>query len=314
MANELMKSHHDVVVEIGTHLLNSEEEYMISGVPGLTRNVQQVCHYVSLFFFLFTSRQFTSTFLDLEASVSRDDEVDSPYKDNDEDFIAEEDSSDGTTGSMTFEVFDRGTASTVAEESQAWTSFLERARSHANELKSSLETDCGWEESVVLHIGRCAQPELGIKAAFITPLVAETGWLFDIPGVVHEINKLCFTPSLPKTVGLEIANEITEKLADQFAQSGHPLVRRSLGILPKVSEWCFQVGEVVTDISKHISGTIFSVGEHELEVEFANGLFPVRWADCKKEFEIGTYVEITGESMPLDGLDGCMPLTMDYCT
>ncbi|KAK0478114.1 hypothetical protein EDD18DRAFT_1114236 [Armillaria luteobubalina] len=397
MANELMKSHHDVVVEIGTHLLNSEEEYMIS-----------VCHY--------------STFLDLEASVSRDDEVDSPYEDNDEDFIAEEDSSDGTTGSTTFEVFDRGTASTVAEESQAWTSFLERARSRANELKSSLETDvrsdiglfdvpasellllkcfCGWEESVVLHIGRCARPELGIKAAFITPLVAETVWLEaamspNLKVVLHAISpedsrralassvenpfmpgcwvkvrhgrsrgdvgivskmypwgcKVLFVPRLylphdtdrqRQAVGsqpelklfdlaaieqaghhimkegrssyrfqgskydhdllarhiyfsqLEIANEITEKLADQFVQSGHPLVRRSLGILPKVSEWCFQVGEVVTDISKHISGTIFSVGEHELEVEFADGLFPVRWADCKKEFEIGTYVEITGE-------------------
>ncbi|KAK0505436.1 hypothetical protein EDD18DRAFT_1344249 [Armillaria luteobubalina] len=375
-----------------------------------------------------------STFLDLEASVSHNDEVDSPYEDSNEDFITEEESSDSTTHST---AFDSAAASTVAEESQVWTSFLERARSRANDLKSSLETEvrsdiglfdvpasellllkcfCGWEESVVLHIGRCARPEVGIRAAFITLLVKETvwleadmspnlkDWLFDIPGVVrrnqqvvlHAIStedswraltssvenpfmpgcwvkvrhgrsrgdvgivskmypwgcKVLFVPQLylphdtdrrriavgsqpepnlfdPAALEqaghhvvkerqssycfwgskydhdllarriyfsqLEIANEITEKLADLFAQSGHPLVRKSIGILPRVSEWCFQVGEVITDTSRRISGTIHSVGEHGLEVKFADGLFPVRWAECKKEFEIGTYVEITGE-------------------
>ncbi|KAK0476563.1 hypothetical protein EDD18DRAFT_1383272 [Armillaria luteobubalina] len=321
-----------------------------------------------------------STFLDLEAGISRDDKVDSPYKDSDEDFIAEEDSVDSTTESM---AFDRATASTVDNESQAWTSFLERARSCANDLKSSLETEvrsdiglfdmpasellvlqcfCGWEESVVLHIGWCARPELGIKAAFITPLVKETvwieadlspnlkKWLFDIPGVVrrnqqvllHTISpedswllgnssswpftRRCrdnrrriavgsqpepnlFDPAALEKTGhhamkegqsshcfqrsmydhdllvcqiyfsqLDIANEIPQKLADLFAQSAHPLV-----------------GEAITDISRHISGTINGVGKHGLEVKFADGLFPVRWADCKKEFEIGTYIEITGE-------------------
>ncbi|KAK0502211.1 hypothetical protein EDD18DRAFT_1346791 [Armillaria luteobubalina] len=356
-------------------------------------------------------------YFSLQRRVSRDDEVDSPYEDSDEDFIAEEESSDGTTHST---AFDSAAASTVAEESQVWTSFLERARSRANDLKSSLETEvrsdiglfdvpasellllkcfCGWEESVVLHIGRCARPEVGIRAAFITPLVKETvwleadvspnlkDWLFDIPGVVrrnqqvvlHAIStedsrraltssvenpfmpgcwvkvrhgrsrgdvgivskmypwgcKVLFVPRLylphdtdrrriavgsqpepnlfdPAALEqaghhvvkerqssycfrgskydhdllarriyfsqLEIANEITEKLADLFAQSGHPLV-----------------GEVITDTSRRISGTIHSVGEHGLEVKFADGLFPVRWAECKKEFEIGTYVEITGE-------------------
>ncbi|KAK0475023.1 hypothetical protein EDD18DRAFT_1116208 [Armillaria luteobubalina] len=363
--------------------------------------VPGVCHYVSLFSFSLhinlrgKNIDYSSTFLDLEASVSRDDEVDSPYEDSDKDFIAEEESSDGTTHST---AFDSAATSTVAEESQVWTSFLERARSHANDLKSSLETEvrsdiglfdmpasellllkcfCGWEESVVLHIGWCAWPEVGIRAAFITPLVKETESF-------AETNKLCFTPSLPKTAGcwvkvrhgrsqgdvgivskmypwgckvlfmpqlylphdtdrrriavgsqpepnlfdpaaleqarhhvvkerqssycfrgskydhdllarriyfsqLEIANEITEKLADLFAQSGHPLV-----------------GEVITDTSRCISGTIHSVGEHGLEVKFANGLFPVRWAECKKEFEIGTYIEITGEEHATRW-SGCMP-------
>ncbi|KAK0479037.1 hypothetical protein EDD18DRAFT_1114002 [Armillaria luteobubalina] len=334
---------------------------------------------------LFTSHQSTSTFLDLEASVSHDDEVDSPYEDSDEDFIAEEESSDGTTHST---AFDSAAASMVAEESQVWMSFLERARSHANDLKSSLETECGWEESVVLYIGRCARPEVGIRAAFITPLVKETvwleadvspnlkDWLFDIPGVVcqnqqvvlhaistkdsrraltssvenpfmpgcwvklylpHDTDRRriavgsqpepnLFDPAALEQAGhhvvkeqqssycfqgskydhdllarriyfsqLEIANEITEKLADLFVQSGHPLVHKSIGILPRVSEWCFQVGEVITDTSRCISGTIHSIGEHGLEVKFADGLFPVRWVECKKEFEIGTYVEITGE-------------------
>ncbi|KAK0500975.1 hypothetical protein EDD18DRAFT_1348410 [Armillaria luteobubalina] len=375
-----------------------------------------------------------STFLDLKAGVSHDDEVDSPYEASDEDFIAEEDSSDSMTESM---AFDKATTSTVDDESQAWTSFLERARSRANDLQSLLETDvrsdiglfnmpasellvlqcfCGWEESVVLHIGWCAQPDLGIKAAFITPLVKATvwieanispnlkKWLFDIPGVIRRnqqvllhtispedsrralassitnpympgcwvtvrhgrsrgnvgiVSKMypwgcnvlvvprlylphdtdrqriavgsqpepsLFDPAALEQTGhhamkegwsshhfrgstydhdllvrriyfsqLDIANEIPQKLADLFAQSGHPLVRRNIGNLPRVSEWCFEVGEAITDISRCVSRTINGIGEHGLEVKFANGLFPVRWVDCKKEFEIGTYVEITGE-------------------
>ncbi|KAK0482833.1 hypothetical protein EDD18DRAFT_1362371 [Armillaria luteobubalina] len=368
-----------------------------------------------------------SAFLDLEAGVSCDDEVDSPYEDDDESFIAEEEDSDITTDSTAFKV-----TSTVADESQVWTSFLERARSCANHPESSLETDvrsdiglfdvpasellCGWEESVVLHIGRCARPELGIKAAFIMPLVEEKvwleatmspklkDWLFDIPGVVHQNRqvllhaissedspcalasavtnpfmpgcwvkvrhghsrgdvgivskmypwgcKVLLAPKLelppdmdkqrrclssqsePKLFNvmaiekaghrvmkegpssyhfwgsiydhdlltrrlyfsqIEIATEITEKLAYLFVQLGHPLVHRSIHVLPRVSEWCFQVGEVITDISRHISRTVHTVGEHGLEVEFADGLYSVRWADCKKEFEIGTYIEITRE-------------------
>ncbi|KAK0471805.1 hypothetical protein IW261DRAFT_1424890 [Armillaria novae-zelandiae] len=333
-----------------------------------------------VYFFLIVS-----AFLDLEAGVSRKDEVDSLYENNDENFIAEEDDSDGTTNSMAFKVFGGATTSTIPDENQAWTSFLGRARSCANGLKDSLETDvrsnirfdvptseilvlkcfCGWEESVVLHIGWCTRPELGIKAAFMMPLVEEKiwleanvslklkDWLFDIPGVVHWNQQVLLhvisledsrhalastvqNPFMPELklfdataiekagyrVGkdgasnyrfrglmydhdlharriyfsqMEIANEITEKLAFLFVWSGHPLVRRSIRALPRVSEWCFQVGEVVTDISRHISGTVHGVGEQGLEVEFANGLFSVRWADCKKEFEIGTYVEITGE-------------------
>ncbi|KAK0479085.1 hypothetical protein EDD18DRAFT_1113950 [Armillaria luteobubalina] len=337
-----------------------------------------------------------STFLDLEAGISHDNEVDSPYKDSDKDFIAEEDSVDSMTESM---AFDRATALMVDDESQAWTSFLERARSHANDLKSSLETECGWEESVVLHIGQCAWSELGIKAAFITLLMKETvwieadlspnlkKWLFDIPGVIcrnqqvllhtispedswralassvtnpympgcwvtvrhghsrgdvgivikmypwgckvlivprlylpHDTDRQqiavgsqpepnLFDPAALEQTGhhavkegqsshcfwrltynhdllvrwiyfsqLDIANEIPQKLANLFVQSAHPLV-----------------GEAITDISRHISRTINGISEHGLELKFVDGLFPVQWADCKKEFKIGTYIEITGE-------------------
>ncbi|KAK0220274.1 hypothetical protein IW262DRAFT_1297366 [Armillaria fumosa] len=347
-----------------------------------------------------------SAFLDLVAGVSCDDEVDSPCEDdNDENFIDEEDDRDGTTDSMAFEVFHKATASSVADESQAWTNFLERAKSRANVPETSLRTRsdvrfdivpellvlkcfCGWEESVVLHIGRCARPELGIKAAFILPLVEEKvwletnmspklkDWLFDIPGVVHrnqqillhaissEDSRRCWVkvhhghsrgdvgvvskmypwgckvllaPKLDLPHGtnkrrqclgshsepklfdvtaiekaghrvmkegqsnyrfrgstydhdlltrrlyfsqIEIANEITEKLAYLFGQSSHPLV-----------------GEVITDVSRRISGTVHGVSERGLEVEFPDGLHPVRWADCKKEFKIGTYIEITGEAL-----------------
>ncbi|KAK0477518.1 hypothetical protein EDD18DRAFT_1378261 [Armillaria luteobubalina] len=358
-----------------------------------------------------------STFLDLEAGVSRDDEVDSPYEDSNKDFITEEDSADSTTEST---AFDRATASTVDDESQAWTSFLERARSRANDLKSSLETE------VRSDIGLFDMPasELLVLQCFVSDVFillvvsvlivffkvwlggkccvahwAETvwieadlspnlkKWLFDIPGVVRRnqqvllhtispedswralassvtnlympgcwvtvrhgrsrgdvgiVSKMypwgckvlvvprlylphdtdrrriavgsqpepnLFDPAALEKTGhhavkegqsshrfqrstynhdllvrriyfsqLDIANEIPQKLANLFAQSAHPLV-----------------GEAITDISRRISRTINGISEHGLEVKFANGLFPVRWADCKKEFEIGTYVEITGE-------------------
>ncbi|KAK0478117.1 hypothetical protein EDD18DRAFT_1364787 [Armillaria luteobubalina] len=378
-----------------------------------------------------------SAFLDLEAGVARDDEVNSPYEDEEEgSFIVEENDWDGMTDSTAFEVFAKATAPLVAAEGQRWSNFLERAKSRANVPKISLESDVrfdiglfdvvpellvlkcftGWEEIMVLHIGRCARPELGIKAAFIMPLVEEKvwleatmssslkDWLVDIPGVVrrnqqvvlhaispedsrralsstienpfvsgcwvkvrhgrsrgdvgivskvypwgsevlfvprlhlpHDTDKRrhclssrsepkLFNPTALEQAGhrvvkegrssyhfrgsmynhdllarrlyfsqIEIATEITEKLAHLFAHSDHPLARRSIRILPRVSEWYFQIGEVITDISRRVSGTVHSVGEHGLEVEFTDGLFPVRWADCKKECKVGTYVEITGE-------------------
>ncbi|KAK0460804.1 hypothetical protein IW261DRAFT_1428745 [Armillaria novae-zelandiae] len=357
-----------------------------------------------------------SAFLDLEAGVAQDDEVDSPCEDNEQDnfIVGEDDQWDDAAHSTAFRDFYRVAASLLADQSQAWNSFLERARSHAN-VPRPLENDVrsnislfdvmpelwvlkcfsGWEESVVLHIGRCARPELGIKATFIIPLVEEKvwleanissrlkDWLVEIPGVVHRNQQVVLHAISPKDsrrcwvkvchgrlrgeVGMaskmypwgcnvllapkldlhhdrdkrgqclnseselklfnvtaiekagyhvlekgpssyhfrgfmynhdlltrrlyfsqiEIANEIPDKLACLFAQSAHPLVRKSLQTLPRVSEWCFQVREVITDISRCVSGTVRDVGEHGLDVEFADGLFP--------EFEIGTYVEITGE-------------------
>ncbi|KAK0468525.1 hypothetical protein IW261DRAFT_1426353 [Armillaria novae-zelandiae] len=345
-----------------------------------------------------------SAFLDLEAGVAQDDKVDSPCEDDEQDnfIVGEDDQWDDAAHSTAFRDFYRVAASLLADQSQAWNSFLERARSRAN-VPRPLENDSGWEESVVLHIGRCARPELGIKATFIIPLVEEKvwleanissrlkDWLVEIPGVVRhnqqvvlhaispEDSRRCWvkvrhgrsrgevgmaskmypwgcnvllapkldlhhdrdkwgqclnSESEPKLFNvmaiekagyrvlekgpssyrfrgfmydhdllthrlyfsqIEIANEIPDKLACLFAQSAHPLVRKSLQTLPRVSEWCFQVGEVITDISRRVSGTVRDVGEHGLDVEFADGLFPVRWVDCKKEFKIGTYVEITGE-------------------
>ncbi|KAK0494007.1 hypothetical protein EDD18DRAFT_1107515 [Armillaria luteobubalina] len=266
----------------------------------------------------------TVRFWTLKLVYLADDEVDSPYEDDDESFIAEEEDSDVTTDSTAFKM-----------KVRHGSSFLERARSRANRPESSLETDvrsdiglfdvpasellvlkcfCGWEEIVVLHIGRCARPELGIKAAFIMPLVEEkssTGtrqvllhaissedsqccWVkvshgrsrgnvgivskmypwgckvllapkLELPPDMDKQRRCLSSQSEPKLFNvmaiekaghrIEIATEITEKLAYLFAQSGHPLV-----------------GEVITDISRHISGTVHT-----------------------KEFEIGTYVEITRE-------------------
>lgn len=92
---------------------------------------------------------------------------------------------------------------------------------------------------------------------------------------------------------IQSALDIPGSLATVFAQSRHPKIRRNIGCLPRISEWCFQVGEKITDTSRGQSGTIRGIGEQSLEVDFAEGLFSVRWADCRKEFRIGQYVEIS---------------------
>ncbi|KAK0440678.1 uncharacterized protein EV420DRAFT_1485886 [Desarmillaria tabescens] len=96
---------------------------------------------------------------------------------------------------------------------------------------------------------------------------------------------------------IEIARKIPDNLATLFAQSRHPQVRKNIYSVPRISEWCFHEGEMITDTSKGQSGTIRSIGEHAVEAEFTDGLFPVTWANCRKEFNIGQYVEISeGES------------------
>ncbi len=55
----------------------------------------------------------------------------------------------------------------------------------------------------------------------------------------------------------------------------------------------------MTQVGTGQSGFIHTVSEDRLEVQFAEGLFQVRWSDIRKEFEVGQYVQIT-ECLPAD--------------
>ncbi|KAK0474504.1 hypothetical protein IW261DRAFT_1422812 [Armillaria novae-zelandiae] len=300
-----------------------------------------------------------SVFLDLEAGIAQDDEVDSPCEDDEQDnfIVGEDDQWDDAAHSTAFRDFYRVAASLLADQSQAWNSFLERARSHAN-VPRPLENDVRSDISLFN-----VAPELWVLKSFIIWLGGECSvthwavwleanissclkdWLIEIPGVICRNQQVVLQAISPEDsrrcwvkvhhgrsrgeVGMAskmypwgcnvllapkldlhhdrdkqgqcLNSESEPKLFNVTAieKAGYhvlekgPSSYRFWGFI--VSEWCFQVGEVITDISRHVSGTVHDVGEHGLDVEFANGLFPVRWADCKKEFEIGTYVEITGE-------------------
>ncbi|KAK0482464.1 hypothetical protein IW261DRAFT_1418027 [Armillaria novae-zelandiae] len=156
-----------------------------------------------------------SAFVDLEASVDREEVLEASEEEI-TDFIQDAPDEDDIS-----DVDDAPTAgpSTVApvlsipEQEKMWTDLLERASLHATRGQTVPDTNNknsihdvppefwalsvfpGWEDIVVFHIGRCAQPELGIKAAFIMPLLEKQvwlevemsytlkAWLQDIPGV-----------------------------------------------------------------------------------------------------------------------------------
>ncbi|KAK0466567.1 hypothetical protein IW261DRAFT_1426837 [Armillaria novae-zelandiae] len=156
-----------------------------------------------------------SAFVDLEAGVDHEEVLEASEEeitDFIQDALDEDDISD---------VDDAPTAgpSTVApvlgipEQEKMWTDLLERASLRATRGQTVPDTNNknsihdvppefwalsvfpGWEDIVVFHIGRCARPELGIRAAFIMPLLEKQvwlevemsytlkAWLQDIPGV-----------------------------------------------------------------------------------------------------------------------------------
>ncbi len=110
----------------------------------------------------------------------------------------------------------------------------------------------------------------------------------------HDLLARCFSFSQ-----LAIASEIGNQIITLFGQSRHPQVRRHVRGHPRVSEWCFQVGEKVTQVGMGRSGSIHTVSEDGLDVQFAEGLFLIRWADVRKEFKVGQYIQIT-EGAPAD--------------
>ncbi|KAK0185548.1 hypothetical protein F5146DRAFT_1005530 [Armillaria mellea] len=100
-----------------------------------------------------------------------------------------------------------------------------------------------------------------------------------------------------------IASEISNQIVTLFGQSRHPQVCKHIQGHPRVSEWCFQVREKVTQVEMSQSGSIHTIGEDGLDVQFAEVLFLIRWADVRKEFKVGQYVQIT-EGDPADRWGG----------
>ncbi|KAK0476890.1 hypothetical protein IW261DRAFT_1566954 [Armillaria novae-zelandiae] len=161
------------------------------------------------------TRQEPNAFVDLEAGVDREEVLEASEEEI-TDFIQDAPDEDDIS-----DVDDAPTAgpSTVApvlgipEQEKMWTDLLERASLCATRGQTVPDTNNknsihdvppefwalsvfpGWEDIVVFHIGRCARPELGIKAAFIMPLLEKQvwlevemsytlkAWLQDIPGV-----------------------------------------------------------------------------------------------------------------------------------
>ncbi len=124
---------------------------------------------------------------------------------------------------------------------------------------------------------------------------------YHFQGLVYEHDLLahCFSFS-----HILIANEIGNKIVKLFGQSRHPKVRRHIRGHPKVSEWCFQVGDKVTQVGTGRSGFIHTVGEDRLEVQFAEGLFQVRWSDICKSSRWDNTSRSQSVCLQIDGVDG----------
>ncbi|KAK0437282.1 uncharacterized protein EV420DRAFT_1652109 [Desarmillaria tabescens] len=131
-------------------------------------------------------------------------------------------------------------------------------------------------------------PKLFDHATFNASIIGESRYRFQ--GLVYEHDLLARRLSFSQ---IAIASEISNQIFTLFGLSRHPQLRRHLQGHPRISEWCFQVGEKVTQVGMGRAGIIHTVGKDGLEVQFAEGVFPVRWADIRKEFEVGQYVQIT---------------------
>ncbi|KAK0433925.1 uncharacterized protein EV420DRAFT_1488853 [Desarmillaria tabescens] len=156
---------------------------------------------------------------------------------------------------------------------------------------------------VKVHHGRF-KGEVGMVAkvypwgSFNASIIGESHYRFQ--GLVYEHDLLARHLSFSQ---IENAHEIGNQTVVLFGQSRHPQVHRHLRDHPKVSEWCFQVGEKVIQVGTGRSGLIHTVSDEGLDVQFSEGIFPVRWTDVCKEFMVGQYIQIT-EGLPADRWSG----------
>ncbi|KAK0227726.1 hypothetical protein IW262DRAFT_1454898 [Armillaria fumosa] len=217
------------------------------------------------------SRGPMSAFLDLEAGVDRQEVLESSDEEVNE-FIEDAEEDDDTS-----DADDAPTAGPSAvppvighpEADEPWTGLLERARTRATRGPmvggrsddSSihdvppkfwvLTVSSGWEDVVVFHIGRCARPEHGIKAAFIMPLLkkqvwleAEMStmlkeWLKEIPGVrIRNQQPIVHAVSPQDGIGAPLTNKSYKPLVvGSWVQIRRGIFRGDTAMVSKVYSW-----------------------------------------------------------------------------
>ncbi|KAK0184208.1 hypothetical protein F5146DRAFT_1145616 [Armillaria mellea] len=74
---------------------------------------------------------------------------------------------------------------------------------------------------------------------------------------------------------IQSALDILGCLTTVFAQSRHPQICQNISCLPRILEWCFQIGDKIMDMSRGRLGAIHGIHKQSLE-----------------DFHIGQYVEI----------------------
>ncbi|KAK0436192.1 uncharacterized protein EV420DRAFT_1487615 [Desarmillaria tabescens] len=207
-----------------------------------------------------------SAFLDLEAGVAHDGDdqsSDSEYEGEDN-FIVEEEDWDKTTDSPDVDLIANLSAPFVEED--RWGSLLERARACASTPESLPNGSKGFDLGPIVHPGLggiCHVPH----------------WVLHLTRTGHQ------GPLHYATYGeTSVARGRYVSQFEELADIPGVICRNQQVLLHAIS---------ITDTSRGQSGIIRSIGKQNLEVEFVEGLLPIRWADYRKEFNIGQYVEIS---------------------
>ncbi|KAK0436186.1 uncharacterized protein EV420DRAFT_1487611 [Desarmillaria tabescens] len=174
-----------------------------------------------------------SLFLDVEASVDHEDVESSNWEDNPTHLLHLWRKIDGA-------------------------GLLERARAHdliwvfwmSPQNFGSYRASPGWEDYVVFHIGRCAQQEQGVKAAFVMPLVEKQvwleanmsmslkNWLVDIPGVICRNQQVLLHAISPKESQHMLSSTVTPpSIPGSWVEVRHDQLKGNVGMAGRLYPW-----------------------------------------------------------------------------